>query len=340
MFRGWMDANSAWPFKVLEYKLNLSFSSEDQPRSKRNEFQTCFLCLRARRRYRIAAMAFSYLRPLVLILVLLLAAPSTALGSAEAEEIAPETTETNVADVAESESTLDSRGPEQELESPETSAQCHTLGTDGLRSAVLEFYEEFAPEKVDLLDHFLDKYHGREEVLFSNLEVKYGARPQFDLDACTASPDTSWFSVRNPPVRYAKYLWQRLALWELADDVMHHTRTAYAYFTDTSDAGASTVELVIAGVVALAVVVGGIICQVKRRRNRKKQEEAANAEAERKEAAALEADKRLEAEIKALQEKNAELEQAARAAAAAVDVLKSKSVCTALSAPMSSLVSG
>ena len=32
-----------------------------------------------------------------------------------------------------------------------------------------------------LLDEFLEKYEGKEEIMFAGLDKKYGARPRFDL---------------------------------------------------------------------------------------------------------------------------------------------------------------
>ena len=67
------------------------------------------------------------------------------------------------------------------------------------RAAVVEFYKELAPQKTEEhIDHILRKWDKKEDVLFDQLEARYGRRPKFELETTSQENSRSKSSSTGP----------------------------------------------------------------------------------------------------------------------------------------------
>ena len=223
---------------------------------------------------------------------------------------------------------------------------CAQLDPMGLRAALLDFYKHKAPEKVEQLDHFLTRYKGREQVLFENLQTKYGEMPAFSLTGCAETNPTPgnqslpgiteevskwWIAVQGyvaSALAAATVLWTKLLDLALVRKVVDTGLAAWS-FSASKAAGMDTWQLVVFGLVAFVVAMLGLLlcwvgisCCCCPGRIKKKPEIpklAATGVDEVETAQAI-------AELEELRRKNAALEAEVHASAIAVDVLQSQKV--------------
>eukprot|EP00760_Papus_ankaliazontas_P029055 PhM_4_TR4118/c0_g1_i1/m.66260 len=81
--------------------------------------------------------------------------------------------------------------PPQQTSDPKPNivdAEQGTIPRDVLKSALVDYFGKYNPDRVSSVDTLLDYYAGREMEFFSQLETKYGAAPQLPTAAAAATP--------------------------------------------------------------------------------------------------------------------------------------------------------